>query len=107
MFVKKTEIPTREQALPGRSEEMLVPEVHYVNGNPLKPPFPAGLQTAMFGLGCFWGAEKAFWQTDGVYTTAVGYAGGSTPTRPIKRSAADRLATPRSSSSCSTRGDFL
>ena len=79
MFVKKTEIPTREQALPGRSEEMPVPEAHYVNGNPLKPPFPAGLQTAMFGLGCFWGAEKAFWQTDGVYTTAVGYAGGSTP----------------------------
>ena len=79
MFVKKTEIPTREQALPGRSEEMSVPEAHYVNGNPLKPPFPAGLQTAMFGLGCFWGAEKAFWQTDGVYTTAVGYAGGSTP----------------------------
>ncbi len=79
MFVKKTEIPTGEQALPGRSEEMPVPEAHYVNGNPLKPPFSAGLQTAMFGLGCFWGAEKAFWQTDGVYTTAVGYAGGYTP----------------------------
>jgi len=78
MFVKKTEIPAPEQALPGRSDEMPVPEAHYVNGNPLKPPFPAGLQTAMFGLGCFWGAEKAFWQTDGVYTTAVGYAGGST-----------------------------
>ena len=79
MFVKKTEIPAPEQALPGRSDEMPVPEAHYVNGNPLKPPFPAGLQTAMFGLGCFWGAEKAFWQTDGVYTTAVGYAGGYTP----------------------------
>jgi peptide-methionine (S)-S-oxide reductase len=79
MFVKKTEIPAREQALPGRSEEMPVPEAHYVNGNPLKPPFEEGLQTAMFGLGCFWGGEKAFWEADGVYTTAVGYAGGYTP----------------------------
>ncbi|MGH7555383.1 MAG: peptide-methionine (S)-S-oxide reductase MsrA [Longimicrobiales bacterium] len=79
MFVKKTEMPTRGQALPGRSEPMQVPEVHYVNGNPLKPPFPVGLETALFGLGCFWGAEKAFWQAEGVYTTAVGYAGGYTP----------------------------
>lgn len=79
MFVKKTEMPTRERALPGRTEEMPVPQTHFVNGNPLEPPFPAGLQKAMFGLGCFWGAEKAFWQTDGVYTTAVGYAGGYTP----------------------------
>jgi len=79
MFVKKTEMPTPERALPGRSEEMPVPQVHHVNGHPLKSPFPAGLQTALFGLGCFWGAEKAFWQTDGVYTTAVGYAGGYTP----------------------------
>jgi peptide-methionine (S)-S-oxide reductase len=79
MFLKKTEMPTRGQALPGRSEEMPVPEAHYVNGNPLKPPFPDGLETALFGLGCFWGAEKAFWQTEGVYSTAVGYAGGYTP----------------------------
>jgi peptide-methionine (S)-S-oxide reductase len=79
MFLKKTEMPTRRQALPGRSEEMPVPKAHYVNGHPLKPPFPDGLETALFGLGCFWGAEKAFWQTKGVYTTAVGYAGGYTP----------------------------
>lgn len=76
---KKLEIPTADQALAGRSETMSVPEAHFVNGNPLTPPFPAGMQTALFGLGCFWGAEKAFWQLDGVYTTAVGYAGGSTP----------------------------
>src|SRR3990172_3889211 len=79
MFSRKTEIPTRERALPGRAQEMPVPEAHFVNGNPLKPPFPEGLETAMFGLGCFWGAEKAFWETEGVYTTAVGYAGGYTP----------------------------
>jgi len=79
MFLKKTEMPTRGEALPGRSEEMPVPEAHYVNGNPLKPPFPDGLETALFGLGCFWGAEKAFWQAEGVYSTAVGYAGGYTP----------------------------
>ena len=80
MFLKKkTELPTRRQALPGRSEEMPVPEAHYVNGNPLKPPFPDGLETALFGLGCFWGAERAFWQAEGVYSTAVGYAGGYTP----------------------------
>ena len=79
MFSRKTEIPTRERALPGRAQEMPVPELHFVNGNPLKPPFPEGLETSMFGLGCFWGAEKAFWETEGVYTTAVGYAGGYTP----------------------------
>jgi peptide-methionine (S)-S-oxide reductase len=76
---KKLEIPTPEAALPGRSEAMSVPETHFVNGHPLKPPFPEGMQTALFGLGCFWGAEAMFWQLDGVYTTAVGYAGGSTP----------------------------
>lgn len=79
MFVKKSQMPTRERALPGRPEEMPVPDTHYVKGTPLKPPYPAGLQVALFGLGCFWGAEKAFWQTEGVYTTAVGYAGGYTP----------------------------
>ncbi len=79
LFGRKPEMPTPEQALPGRSEAMPVPTTHFVNGNVLQPPFPDGLETAMFGLGCFWGAERAFWQTDGVFTTAVGYAGGFTP----------------------------
>jgi peptide-methionine (S)-S-oxide reductase len=79
MFVKKTEIPEKENTLPGRAEAMSVPETHFVNGHTLKPPFPEGMEMAMFGLGCFWGAEKTFWETEGVYTTAVGYAGGHTP----------------------------
>jgi peptide-methionine (S)-S-oxide reductase len=73
------ELPTPEQALPGRPDPMPVPPAHFVNGHPLRPPFPEGLERAVFGLGCFWGAERAFWQADGVYTTAVGYAGGYTP----------------------------
>ena len=72
-------IPTAASALPGRSEVMPVPESHFVNGAPLKPPFPESLRTAIFGMGCFWGAERQFWEKQGVYTTAVGYAGGSTP----------------------------
>ncbi|MDY6900248.1 MAG: peptide-methionine (S)-S-oxide reductase MsrA [Cyanobacteriota bacterium] len=76
---KKLTVPTPEEALPGRTSEMPVPEKHYVNGNPLKPPFPEGMEKVVFGLGCFWGAERKFWQLDGVYTTAVGYAAGSTP----------------------------
>jgi peptide-methionine (S)-S-oxide reductase len=72
-------IPTQDEALPGRTEAMAVPEHHFVNGNPLVPPFPDGLEQAVFGMGCFWGAERLFWQTPGVYTTAVGYAGGITP----------------------------
>ena len=78
-FGKKLVIPTAEEALPGRSESMLVPDKHCVNGNPLKPPYPNGLEMAMFGMGCFWGAERKFWQLDGVFATAVGYAAGSTP----------------------------
>jgi peptide-methionine (S)-S-oxide reductase len=78
-FGKKSGMPTPEQALPGRAEKMRVPAKHYVNSNSLTPPFPAGLETAMFGLGCFWGAERKFWQQNGVYTTAVGYAAGYTP----------------------------
>lgn len=77
--MKKLKLPTSEEALPGRAESMPVPERHYVNGHPLKPPFPAGLRKAMFGMGCFWGAERKFWTLPGVYTTAVGYAGGITP----------------------------
>ncbi|MBD1908700.1 peptide-methionine (S)-S-oxide reductase MsrA [Funiculus sociatus GB2-A5] len=78
-FGKKQTIPTPEQALPGRAESMPVPAGHYVNGHPLKPPFPAGMEMAMFGMGCFWGAERKFWQQEGVFSTAVGYAAGTTP----------------------------
>lgn len=78
-FGKKQTIPTPEQALPGRAESMPVPSGHYVNGHPLKPPFPAGMEMAMFGMGCFWGAERKFWQQEGVFSTAVGYAAGTTP----------------------------
>jgi peptide-methionine (S)-S-oxide reductase len=77
--MKTTQMPAREQALPGRKEAMPVPERHHVNGNRLTPPFPEGLQLALFGLGCFWGAERAFWKIPGVYSTAVGYAAGYTP----------------------------
>ncbi|MBD2102055.1 peptide-methionine (S)-S-oxide reductase MsrA [Leptolyngbya sp. FACHB-261] len=78
-FGKKQGLPTAEEALPGRAQPMPVPERHFVNGNPLKPPFPEGLEQVVFGLGCFWGAERKFWQQPGVYTTAVGYAAGVTP----------------------------
>ena len=79
ILVHKSALPTAEQALPGRSEVMPVPAAHFVNGNALQAPFPAGLQQAVFALGCFWGAERRFWQQAGVWTTAVGYAGGHTP----------------------------
>ncbi len=80
MFFKKpSTIPSAADALPGRSDRMPVPEAHFVNHNRLTPPFPEGLAKAMFGMGCFWGAEKGFWQLPGVYSTAVGYAGGVTP----------------------------
>ena len=76
---KKLEIPNRADALPGRSEEMNLTNKHYVNGHPIKEPFPGGLETVVFGLGCFWGAERKFWEVPGVYSTAVGYAAGHTP----------------------------
>jgi peptide-methionine (S)-S-oxide reductase len=79
LFRNKTDMPPREQALPGRTQEMEVPNKHHVTGHSPKPPFPAGSEQALFGLGCFWGAERTFWETGGVYTTAVGYAGGYTP----------------------------
>ncbi|MBK8253836.1 MAG: peptide-methionine (S)-S-oxide reductase MsrA [Polyangiaceae bacterium] len=76
---KKVKMPSAAEALPGRSEQMPVPEKHYVLGTTLVPPFPQGLELAMFGMGCFWGAEKKFWQKKGVYSTSVGYAAGLTP----------------------------
>ena len=78
--MNKTELPTQEQALLGRDETVGVPQAHFVHRqHSLQPPFPEGLKTALFGLGCFWGAERKFWQLDGVYSTAVGYAAGYTP----------------------------
>ncbi len=76
---KSLELPTADSALPGRATAMPVPAKHFVNGNPLKAPFPAHLRQAVFGLGCFWGAERKFWTVPGVYSTAVGYAAGVTP----------------------------
>jgi peptide-methionine (S)-S-oxide reductase len=79
-FMKKmTQLLPKDSTLAGRKEKMSVPEQHFVNGNRIVPPFPEGLQLAQFGLGCFWGAERIFWQMPGVYSTAVGYAGGDTP----------------------------
>jgi peptide-methionine (S)-S-oxide reductase len=75
---KPLTIPTEAEALPGRPTALPTPTTHWVNGNSIKPPFPAGMETAIFGLGCFWGAERKFWQAPGVYSTAVGYAGGPT-----------------------------
>jgi peptide-methionine (S)-S-oxide reductase len=76
---KKTVMPNPHEALPGREEAMPVPDWHFVNQNPLRPPFPEGMQIAMFGMGCFWGAERRYWELPGVYSTMVGYAGGYTP----------------------------
>ena len=76
---RKTSMPAPDEALPGREARMPVPSEHYVLGTPLEPPFPDGTERAVFGMGCFWGAERGFWELDGVYTTAVGYAGGYTP----------------------------
>jgi len=77
--MKKKSMPQSGEALPGRTTPMEVPAKHFVNGNPLKPPFPEGMRLALFGLGCFWGAERMFWKIPGVYSTSVGYAAGQTP----------------------------
>jgi peptide-methionine (S)-S-oxide reductase len=79
LFTNKLQIPDRDHALPGRADAMPVPPRHFVNGNQLQPPWPAGLEVADFALGCFWGAERKFWQQPGVYSTAVGYQNGLTP----------------------------
>ena len=79
LFRSKSALPEPSGALPGRDTRMVVPDFHFVNGNPLQEPFPDGLGKAMFGMGCFWGAERIFWELPGVYTTAVGYAAGQTP----------------------------
>ncbi len=79
MFSKKTAMPERADALPGRETPIATAEKHFVNGRALKGPYPDGAETALFGLGCFWGAERVFWKTPGVHVTAVGYAGGHTP----------------------------
>jgi len=76
---KLPRMPTPEEALPGRDTPMPVPARHHVNGHPLEGPFPQGFELAMFGLGCFWGAERLFWQLPGVYSSAAGYAAGLTP----------------------------
>jgi len=76
---RKLEMPTADQALKGRPQALPVENRHFVNGNPIKPPFPDGTETLVVGMGCFWGAERVFWQTPGVFTTAVGYAAGQTP----------------------------
>ncbi len=79
ILVHKQSLPTAEQALPGRDTPVVVPTRHAVNGHPLQAPFPAGMQQAVFAMGCFWGAERRFWQQPGVYSSAAGYAGGHTP----------------------------
>jgi len=79
LFHRKLAVPGPEHALPGRQQQMPVPGAHFVNGNPMKPPFPDGMQKVVFGMGCFWGAERCFWEKPGVFVTAVGYAGGHTP----------------------------
>lgn len=79
LFGKSSSLVSAASALPGRTMSMPVPDAHFVNGHPIKAPFPEGLQTAQFAMGCFWGAERAFWELPGVFSTAVGYAGGFTP----------------------------
>ena len=79
LFSAKSKLPTPETALPGRDEALPLTNQHYVSGHPIREPFPAGVESAVFGLGCFWGAERCFWELDGVFATAVGYSGGYTP----------------------------
>ena len=99
----KTSMPAPEEALPGRSEPAFeVPERNVVLDTPMKPPFPDGIETAYFALGCFWGAERLFWELDGVYTTAAGYMGGMTPNPTYDEVCSGRPVTPRRSWSPTT-----
>src|ERR1700753_3307304 len=91
MFKKSLDLPSKADALPGRPQPIRTAANHFVNGNPLKGPYPAGLETAIFGMGCFWGAERKFWELgDGIYATAVGYAGGHTPNPPYEETCSGR-----------------
>ena len=92
---KKTDMPTADSALPGRDTPMDVPARHYVNGNRITAPFPKGMETAVVGMGCFWGAERLFWQLDGVHITSVGYAGGITANPTYEETAQDAPVTQR------------
>ena len=103
LFRDKTEMVEPRDALAGREETMVVPDQHYVLGTPITPPFPDGFERAVFGLGCFWGAERVFWQAPGVYTTAVGYAGGYTPNATYEEVCGGRTATRKSSWPSTTR----
>ena len=105
---KTTELPDAAEALPSRSTPIPTAKTHFVNGRQLQPPYPAGLEQAVFGLGCFWGAERKFWELgDGIYTTAVGYAGGHPRTRPTRKLARAAPATPRRCWWCSIPEDLL
>src|ERR1700687_1241393 len=95
LLSRKLSLPKAEDALPGRSQKMTVPAKHHVNGHPLAGPYPAGLEQAVFGLGCFWGAERKFWEAPGVWTTAVGSAGGSAVTPHLRRRCARPDRAPR------------
>src|SRR3954454_4098919 len=102
VFGTKTRMVEPENALPGRADPIPTSTTHAVLGTPIKPPFPEHLQTAVLGMGCFWGAERVFWKGDGVYTTAVGYAGGYTPNPTYEETCSGRTATRRPCSSSST-----
>jgi peptide-methionine (S)-S-oxide reductase len=102
LFGKSSAMPTPESALPGRPEPILDPAPHHANGRPIAGPYPDGTEIAELAFGCFWGAEKGFWQLPGVWVTAVGYQGGFAERHLTRRPAAARPATPRRSGSCST-----
>ena len=103
LFGDKTRIPAPGDALPGREERMAVPPRHTVLGNPMLPPLPDGFESASFGLGCFWGAERKFWQAPGVWTTAVGYQAGHTPNPTYQEVCSVEPGTTKLCSWCSTR----